>query len=403
MINMKEKLAIHGGEPVRKDKIHYGRQWIDEQDVQVVVEVLKSDFLTCGPGVTSLEKSLCEYTKANYAVAVSNGTTALHIACQAIGIEEGDEVITTAITFAASANCVRYCGGTVVFADINPETYNIDPIDIERKITDKTKAIIAVDFTGQAVDVKAIRALCDKYKLYFIQDAAHSIGTTYEGKQVGSLADLTTFSFHPVKTITGGEGGAVMTNSKDLYDKLMLYRSHGITRNPEMMEHENEGPWYYEMIDLGNNYRMTDFQAVLIQSQLKKLEFFKARRQEIVAKYDEAFEAMPEIIVQREIAESDTCRHLYLIQLDLEKITSTRRQIFDALAAENIQCNVHYIPVYYFPYYEKLGYQKGLCPKAEKAYEGFITIPLYPAMTDRDVEDVIRGVRKVLDEERIGN
>ncbi len=389
-------LAIHGGKPVREQKIFYGHQYLDEADIQAVVDVLKGDFLTCGPNITSLEKALCDLTGAKYCIAISNGTAALHVACMAAGVGEGDEVITTPLTFAASANCALYCGATPVFADINPETYNIDPDDIERKITDKTKAVVAVDFTGQAVEIEKIRAICDKHNLIFIEDGAHSIGTNYNGVPVGSLADMTTFSFHPVKTVTGGEGGAVLTNDEAIYEKLQLYRSHGITRKESLMEHESEGGWYYEMIDLGYNYRMTDFQAALIESQLKKLPQFKARRQEIVNRYNKAFSEMPEIFVQKEIPQSDTTRHLYIIQLQLDKLTCTRKEIFDALAAENVQCNVHYIPVYYFPYYEKLGYKKGLCPNAEAAYEGFISIPLYPAMTDGDVEDVITAIQKVI-------
>lgn len=389
-------LAIHGGKPVREHKIYYGHQYLDEADIQAVVDVLRGDYLTCGPHITSLEKALCDLTGAKYCIAISNGTAALHVACMAAGVGPGDEVITTPITFAASANCALYCGAKPVFADINPETYNIDPEDIARKITDKTKAVVAVDFTGQAVEIEAIRSLCREHNLVFIEDGAHSIGTTYNGQQVGSLADITTFSFHPVKTVTGGEGGAVLTNSKDIYDKLLLYRSHGITRAESMMEKESEGGWYYEMVDLGYNYRMTDFQAALIESQLHKLDFFKARRQEIVARYNEAFGDMEEIFVQREIPQSDTTRHLYIIQLRLEKLNATRREVYDALAAENVQCNVHYIPVYYFPHYKRLGYQKGLCPHAEAAYEGFLSIPLYPAMTDGDVEDVIAAVKKVI-------
>lgn len=389
-------LAIHGGKPVREQKIFYGHQYLDEADIQAVVDVLRGDFLTCGPNITSLEKALCDLTGAKYCIAISNGTAALHVACMAAGVGPGDEVITTPITFAASANCALYCGATPVFADINPETYNIDPVDIERKITDKTKAVVAVDFTGQAVEIDKIRAICDKHNLVFIEDGAHSIGTNYNGVPVGGLADITTFSFHPVKTVTGGEGGAVLTNDEAIYEKLQLYRSHGITRKESLMEHESEGGWYYEMIDLGYNYRMTDFQAALIESQLKKLANFKARRQEIVNRYNEAFQDMPEIFVQKEIKESDTTRHLYIINLQLDQLTGTRREVFDALAAENVQCNVHYIPVYYFPHYEKLGYPKGLCPNAEKAYEGFISIPLYPAMTDQDVEDVITAIKKVI-------
>ena len=396
-----EKLAVKGGIPVRDEKIGYGRQWIDEDDIESVVSVLRSDFLTCGPVIVQLEQELASYTGANYAVAVSNGTAALHCACMAAGIGPGDEVITTPLTFAASANCVLYCGAKPVFADINPETYNIDPDDVEAKITERTKAIIAVDFTGQAVPVKEIRDICDRHHLIFIEDAAHSIGTMYDGKHVGSLADMTCFSFHPVKTITAGEGGAVTTNSEKLYRKIVLAHTHGITHEEDFMEDApHEGPWYYEQISLGYNYRMTDFQAALLLSQLRKLERFKRRRKEIVERYNEAFGKIPEIIVQREIAESDTCRHLYLIRLDFEKLTCTRRQFFDAMSAENVQCQVHYVPVYWFPYYRHLGYEKGLCPAAEEIYQGIMSIPLYPKMTDQDAEDVIRAVTKIADHYR---
>ncbi len=391
-----EKLAIHGGTPVRETPIYYGHQYIDDTDVKAVVDVLKSDYLTCGPKIGDLEKKLCEVTGAKYAVAVANGTAALHIACMAAGVAEGDEVITTPITFAASANCALYCGAKPVFADINPETYNIDPEDIERKITDKTKAIVAVDFTGQAVEIERIRDICNKYNLVFIEDGAHSIGTKYNGKGVGSLADMTTFSFHPVKTITGGEGGAIMTNDKVLYDRLVLYRAHGITRNTQLMEHAVNGAWYYEQLDLGYNYRITDIQASLIISQLDKLDRFVARRKEIVDMYNEALSEIPEIIVQKEIKESDTARHLYIVQLDTEKINADRYQVLEALKAEKVCCNVHYIPVYYFPYYEKLGYKKGICPNAEKLYEAMFSIPLYYGMTDKDVQSVIEAIRKVI-------
>lgn len=392
-----EKLSIFGGPRVRDTQIYYGRQWIDEDDIAAVAEVLKGRMITTGPHVTALEEKLAETVEAKYAVVVCNGTAALHCACMAIGLKKGDEVITTPMTFAASANCARYCGATVVFADINPETYNIDPDEIEKKITDKTKAIIAVDFTGQAVEHKRIREICDKHHLYFIEDAAHAIGTKYNGKPVGSLADLTCFSFHPVKTITSGEGGAVTTNDEELYKKVVLYHTHGITHDAEWMNKEPEGHWYYEMIDLGYNYRMTDFQAALLQSQLRKLDKFSKRRHEIVKYYDEQFAKVPEIIVQKEIPESDTTRHLYIIQLRLEMLNCTRREFFDALVAEYVCPQVHYIPVYYFPYYQKLGYKKGLCPNAEKLYEGILSIPLHPDMTDADAESVVKAVKKVLD------
>lgn len=392
-----EKLAIKGGYPVRSGKIYYGRQWIDDDDVRAVASVLKSDFITCGPKVEEMERSLEAYTGAKYAVAVCNGTAALHCACIAAGIGPGDEVITTPLTFAASANCALYCGATPVFADIDPETYNIDPDSIRAHITPKTKAIIAVDFTGQAVKHKEIRDICEEFHLVFIEDAAHAIATKYDGKQVGSLADMTCFSFHPVKTITGGEGGAVTTNNEEYYKKLVLAHTHGITHDEAMMEGApHEGPWYYEQINLGYNYRITDFQAALIVSQMSKLEMFAKRRKEIVKKYNEAFSNIPELIVQKEISESDTCRHLYIIRLVLDKLTCTRREFFDAMSAENVQCQIHYVPVYWFPYYQHLGYQKGLCPKAEAVYQEIMSIPLYPKMTDQDVEDVIHAVKKVI-------
>lgn len=391
-----ERLAINGGYPVREGKIYYGRQWIDEADVQAVADVLRSDFITCGPKVDEFEQSLAAYTGAKYAVAVSNGTAALHCACMAAGIGPGDEVITTPITFAASANCALYCGARPVFADIDPDTYNIDPESIRAHITSKTKAVVAVDFTGQAVKNKEIREICNEYGLVFIEDAAHAIATKYNGKQVGSLADMTCFSFHPVKTITGGEGGAITTNDKGYYQKLVLAHTHGITHDESLMEGApHEGPWYYEQISLGYNYRLTDFQAALISSQMTKLDKFAARRKEIVAQYNKAFAEVEGIIVQKEIPESDTCRHLYIIRLDFNKLSCTRREFFDAMSAENVQCQIHYVPVYWFPYYQHLGYKKGLCPNAEKVYQGIMSIPLYPRMTDQDIKDVIHAVKKV--------
>lgn len=392
-----KQLALSGGTPVRCDKIYYGRQWIDEDDIKAVSETLRADLITCGPKVEEFERQLARYTTATYAVAVSNGTAALHCACMAADIGPGDEVITTPLTFAASANCALYCGAHPVFADIDPDTYNIDPDSIRAHITSKTKAIVAVDFTGQAVKHKEIRAICDEFGLIFIEDAAHAIATKYAGKPIGSLADMTCFSFHPVKTITGGEGGAITTNSEEYYKKLMLVRTHGITHDETQMEGApHEGPWYYEQVMLGYNYRLTDFQAALITSQMQKLDKFAARRKEIVKVYDEAFAKIPEIIVQKEIPESDTCRHLYIIRLDLDKLSCTRREFFDAMSAENVQCQIHYVPVYWFPYYLHLGYQKGLCPNAEEVYKGIMSIPLYPRMNNIDVRDVIAAVTKIV-------
>lgn len=390
-----DKLAILGGEPVRKDKINYGHQLIEDDDIRAVAGVLGSDFITCGPQVEKAERALAEYAGAKHAAMVSSGTAALHCACIAAGIGPGDEVVTTPLTFAASANCALYCGADVVFADVDPETYSIDPASIESKITGRTKAVIAVDYTGQAVRVREIREICERHGLVFIEDAAHSIGTKYDGKMVGSLADMTCFSFHPVKTVTSGEGGAVLTDDDGLYRKLILARSHGITHDAGMMEEEPEGPWCYEQVGLGYNYRITDFQCALLMSQLSKIGRFAARRKEIAAKYDEAFSGVPGIVLQREIPESDTCRHLYVIRLDPDVISCTRREFFDAMDAEGVRCQVHYIPVYWFPYYRKLGHGKGECPVTESVYQQILTLPLYPAMTDGDAEDVIRAVGKV--------
>lgn len=391
-----EQLAILGGTPVRSTPISYGRQYIDQEDIAAVTGALISDALTCGPRIGELEEALCAVTEARYAVAVSNGTAALHLAAMAAGISEGDEVIVSPITFAASANCILYCKGRPVFADIDPATYNISPENIRRLITDKTKAVVAVDFTGQAVQLDEIRAICREHNLLLIEDAAHAIGTKYNGRAVGSIADMTCFSFHPVKTVTSGEGGAITTNDERLYRKLLRLRAHGITRNRSEMVHPTDAPWYNEQVELGYNYRMTDIQAALLMSQLKKLPLFAARRREIVRTYDKAFSEIPQIQVQKEIPESDTVRHLYILRLHPETLTCSRREFFDALHAEGIYSQVHYLPVYWHSYYEKLGYKKGLCPNAEKYYEEAMSLPLYYSLTDEDVQDVIHVVNKII-------
>ncbi len=392
-------LAILGGKPTREDFIPYGKQYIDEDDIRAVNGVLRSPYLTTGPKVEEFENKLCELTGAKYAVVISNGTAALHAACYAAGITEGDEVITTPITFAASANCVLYCGGKPVFADIDPDTWNIDPKEIEKKITNKTKAVIAVDFTGQAVQLDEIKGICKKHNLILIEDAAHSLGTKYKGVPVGGIADLTTFSFHPVKTITCGEGGAILTNNEEFYKKMQLFRSHAITRDPFLLT-QNPFEGYNEQIGLGYNYRMTDFQAALGISQLKKLEVFSKRRAEIVRQYNKAFSETPQLIIQKEIPESDTVRHLYIIRIKSDSLKVGRDEIYKALNAENIGLQVHYIPVYYHPYYQALGYKRGICPVAEALYEEIITIPLYYSLTDEDVRSVIEAVRKVINHYR---
>jgi len=388
-------LAIKGGKPVRNERIPYGKQYIDDNDLKAVNDVLLSPYLTTGPKVKEFEKKLCELTGTKYAVVLSNGTAALHAACYAAGITAGDEVITTPITFAASANCVLYLGGIPVFADIDPFTWNIDPKEIEKKITNKTKAIIAVDFTGQVVQLDEIKKISNKYNLLLIEDAAHSIGSKYKGVPVGGIADLTTFSFHPVKTITCGEGGAILTNNEEYYRKMELFRSHGITRDPKLM---TQAPFigYNEQIELGYNYRMTDFQAALGVSQLGKLGLFSKRRNEIVNRYNEAFSKIPQITIQQEIPESETTRHLFIIKIKSECLSADRDEILKALNAENVGVQVHYIPVYYHPYYQSLGYKYGLCPLAEELYKEIVTIPLYYSLTNDDVESVIQAVIKVI-------
>lgn len=392
-----EQLAIFGGTPVRETPIYYGRQCIEQDDIDAVIDTLRSDLITCGPRVAGLEKAICRVTGARYAVAVSNGTAALHLAAMAAGFGEGDEVIVSSITFAASSNCVLYCGAKPVFADIKDDTYNIDPESVRKLITPRTRGIVAVDFTGQAVELDELRAIAREHNLVLIEDAAHAIGTKYKGQPVGSIADMTCFSFHPVKTVTAGEGGAITTNDEATYKRLMRLRSHGITRNQDEMVHPTDDMWYNEQVELGYNYRMTDFQAALLTSQIQKLERFKKRRREIVEKYDKAFSSMPELMVQKEIPESDTTRHLYILRLNLDKLTCNRRQFFDALYAENTKPQVHYLPVYWHSYYEKLGYPKGLCPNAEKLYMEIMSIPLYPTLTDGDVEDVIHAVKKIVE------
>lgn len=380
----------------RDTPLYYGHQFIDDADINAVVQVLKSDYLTCGPKIPELEQKLCTVTGAQYAVAVSSGTAALHAACWAAGIGPGDEVIVSPMTFAASANCILYCGARPVFADIDGETYNILPQQIEAHITSRTKAVVAVDFTGQAAALSEIQAICNAHGLLLIEDAAHAIGTRYRGQPVGSIADLTTFSFHPVKTVTGGEGGAVTTNDSALFRRLTLFRTHGITRDVEELEQKNVGDWYYEQIALGYNYRLSDLQAALVSSQLDKLEQFSTRRKQIAAAYDQAFAGLPGLILQKTIPESDTTRHLYLLRLDLHRLNASRKQIFEELKQENIYCNVHYIPTYLFPYYQKLGYRAGLCPNAEALYHASLTIPLYVSLSDEDVRYVIAKVKEVI-------
>ncbi|PYG89125.1 UDP-4-amino-4,6-dideoxy-N-acetyl-beta-L-altrosamine transaminase [Ruminiclostridium sufflavum DSM 19573] len=380
--------------------IPYGRQWIDDEDIKAVVDVLKSDYLTTGPKVSEFEERLAEYTGAKYAVAFSNGTSALHGACFAAGISEGDEVITTPITFAASANCALYVGALPVFADICSDTYNIDPSDIADKITSRTKAIIPVDFTGQPCDLDRIMEIAKKYNLIVIEDAAHSIGATYKGRNIGSIADMTTFSFHPVKTITTGEGGAVTTNSRKLYEKLILFRSHGITRDENKLVNVQEGPWFYEQQFLGYNYRLTDIQAALGISQLKKLDKFVRLRRGLARQYNEAFKNEEGLILPYQNAEGNSAWHIYAVQLNTEKIRIGRKEFFMELQEQGIRANVHYIPVYYHPYYKMLGYKKGICPNAEALYERILTLPLFAKLEQGEIEYVIENTRAIINKNK---
>ncbi|MFJ7735963.1 UDP-4-amino-4,6-dideoxy-N-acetyl-beta-L-altrosamine transaminase [Lysinibacillus sp. NPDC097287] len=370
--------------------ISYGCQNLDEEDIQAVIETLRSPFLTQGPKIAEFEQVVANYVGAKYAVAFCNGTAALHGACYAAGIGEGDEVITSPITFAASANCVRYQGGTVVFADIDPVTYNISPTEIEKKFTSKTKAIISVDFTGQPVDIDAIMKIARKNNLVVIEDGAHSLGAEYKGHKVGSQADMTMFSFHPVKPVTTAEGGIIVTNNKDYYKKLLQFRSHGIEATDYAAE---QGGWYYEMVDLGYNYRMTDMQAALGVSQLKKIDDFIARRRKIAKIYDESFAEVSGIKTPAQLSETASGWHLYIVQLE----GVDRKKVFEAMREANIGVHVHYIPVYWHSYYEELGYEKGLCPVAEAWYEKALTLPLHPGLTDEQVSYIVETLLKKLE------
>lgn len=369
--------------------IPYGRQTIEEDDIRAVEEVLRSDYLTTGPKIQEFEKAVADYVGAKYAVAISNGTAALHAACYAAGIGKGDEVITTPITFAASANCVLYCGGTPVFVDIDADTYNISVEEIEKKITSKTKAIIPVHFTGQPCEMGAIHKIAKQHNLIVIEDGAHALGADYRGRKIGSISDMTTFSFHPVKHITCGEGGMITTNDAALYQKLCLFRTHGITRDTDIML-QNQGDWYYEQVGLGYNYRITDIQCALGLSQLKKLDTFIARRRELVERYDSAFSQMKHMKRPYNREECHNSWHLYVIQVEY------RKSLYDTLKASGIGVNVHYIPVYKHPYYQQNGYDSVCCPNAEEYYSHAISLPLYPGLTNEQQDYVIEKLREGL-------
>ncbi len=379
--------------------IGYGHQYIDESDIEAVVKVLKSDYLTQGPSVSQFEKKICEITGAKYCVSVSNATAGLHIAVAALELFEGDEGITTPNTFLASSNCMIYNNLKPVFADINPISYNINPSEIEKHITNKTKLIIPVHFAGLPCEMDNISLIAKKYNLHVIEDAAHAIGSKYaDGSYVGNCkySDMTVFSFHPVKTITTGEGGAVTTNDEKLYQKLLMLRSHGTTKDEKLLT-KNPGPWYYEMQSLGFNYRMTDMQAALGCSQLAKLDFFKKRRREVVATYNNAFEGMKYLKTPTEPKEVSSCFHLYAVQIDFASLGKTRSQVMQELREREIGTQVHYIPVHTQPFYkESFGYKEGDYPFAEKYYEQELSLPLYPGLSEEDVNTVIKAVKEVI-------
>jgi len=389
------KLAIDGGSPVRATMLPYARQCIDDDDCRAVESVLRSDWLTTGPKVKEFEAALVDYTGAAEAVGVNTGTAALHAAVWAAGIGPGDEVIVPAISFVASANCVLYVGATPVFADLSPDTLNLDPEDVIRKLTSRTKAIIAVDFAGHPCDHDALRAIADQHELVIIEDAAHSLGAVYKGRKVGTLQDISTFSFHPVKHITTGEGGMVVANAPEIAKRVRSFRHHGI--DIDLHSRNKTNSWEYDVVDLGFNYRLSDINCALGVSQLAKSDTWLERRRLIASEYHKSFYNMPMIELPEQRPECLSAWHLYVIRLNLETISVPRSQVFAALRAENISVNVHYIPIPWMTYYEKLGYVRGQWEVAEREYERVLSLPIYPSMTHEDINDVVVAVRKVLD------
>jgi len=367
----------------KKSIISYGRQWKDDDDIKEVIKVLKSDWLTQGPKVEEFEKAVAKYCGVKYGVAVSSGTAALHSAYIVAGIKSGDEIITTPLTFAATANMMVFCGAKPIFVDIQENTLNIDPVEIKKKITKKTKAIVSVDFAGHPCDYDEILKIAKKYNLLVIDDACHALGAEYKNKRIGSFSDMTILSFHPVKHITTGEGGMVLTNNKDFYEKLKVFRHHGIVKKSE------NDKWYYEIENPGFNYRITDFQCALGLSQLKKINKFIKRRRDIVAEYNKAFKNIKEIIIPVEKKYVKSSWHIYPIQI--KRID--RKRIFDDLQKEGIGCQVHYMPLHLHPFYKKkFGYKKGDFPIAERYYERAITLPLFPKMTGKNIKKVIKKI-----------
>jgi perosamine synthetase len=389
------ELAIHGGKPVRETLLPYARQSVDEADIQAVVDVLRSEWLTTGPKVGEFEEAFAARVGAKYAVSFSSGTAALHGAAFAAELKPGDEAITTPLTFVATANCVVYQGSRPVFADVSRDTLNLDPESTARQITPRTRAIFPVDYAGHPADLHSILELAAKHGLTVVEDASHALGATYLGRRVGRIAHMTTFSFHPVKHMATGEGGMVTTDDPRLAEALRRFRNHGIDRDAH--QRQASGDWFYEMVALGHNYRLTDIACALGLSQLAKLDANLACRRAIAARYSDAFRECPDIIPPMVREDVQPAWHLYPIRLDLEKLNAGRAEIFRALRAENIGVNVHYVPVHLHPYYrEHFGYRGGEYPIAEGAYERLISLPMFHGMTEQDVDDVIRAVRKVV-------
>ena len=386
--------------------IPYARQDINQQDIDAVVEVLRSDFLTQGPQVPAFEQAIMDACDAKYAVAVNSATSALHIACLALGLGNDDWLWTTPNTFVASANCALYCGAKVDFVDIDPRTYNLCAKQLEKKLIAAQKVgklpkiVIPVHFSGQSCDMQAIHELAKKYGFSIIEDASHAIGGKYKGEPIGNsrYSDITVFSFHPVKIVTTAEGGMAVTNNAKLAEQLNLLRSHGITRDEELMTKAADGPWYYQQIELGYNYRMTELQAALGLSQMQRLEAFVIKRHELASRYDNLLQDLP-ITLPWQHPDSYSARHLYVIRLQLEQINITHLDVFNALRAAGIQANLHYIPVHMQPYHQKMGFASGQFPEAEKYYKEAISIPLFSAMTEGQQDTVCSTLKTILSKE----
>jgi len=383
--------------------IPYGHQDINQEDIDAVVAVLKSDWLTQGPAIVRFEQAVAKYCGAKYAVAVSSATAALHIACLAVGLNEGDSLWTSPNTFVASANCGLYCGASVDFVDIDPHTYNVSVDALENKLILAKqhgilpKVFIPVHFAGQSCEMARIAALSQQYGFKIVEDAAHAIGGCYQGQPIGScqFSDMTVFSFHPVKIITTGEGGMVLTNQSELYEKLIRLRSHGITRNPALMQETSHGPWYYQQLELGFNYRITDLHASLGISQLQRIGDFLDRRRVLANHYNQCLKDLP-LTLPWQHPDTDSSWHLYVIRLHLDRIAKTHRQVFEELRHSGIGVNLHYIPVHTQPYYQKLGFKSGDFPQAERYYQEAISLPLYYGLTERNRDRIVMKLREIL-------